>query len=306
MIVAVTGANGFIGQHLVRALSERGWEVRAVVRADFEHHRIAELFRGASAVVHAAGVTRAPNVGRLRASNVALTQRVVDAAKSADVSRIVFLSSLAAMGPSVSRDQPVSETTPALPVEQYGRSKLDAESVVITSGLPFTILRPAAVYGPGDRDFLELFRLARHGIAIHAANRMQWISIIHVRDLVDAVVRAVMTDEAVGRVYCLGNEHPVQWAELFRLAAKCAGQRLWVDIEIPSWFVDFGARIGDAVANVRGKAGLWTSGKTALAKPTAWVCSSVLARRELALGPEISLEDGFCETYRWYLEHRWL
>lgn len=306
MIVAITGANGFIGQHLVRRFGERGWTVRQVVRADFESGRIGELFHGSDVVVHAAGATRATSVPQLRASNVGLTKMVADIARSAAVARLVFVSSLAATGPSVSRDKPVSETTPPSPFEPYGRSKLDAEAVVIGSGAPFTIVRPAAVYGPGDADFLELFRVARRGFALHPANREQWISIIHASDLADALVSVAETDEAVGRVYCLGNERPVRWAELFPMAARCAGTRVRFDLELPSWVVALGARLGDAIARVRGKAGLWSTGKTELAKPAAWVCSSELARRELALGPETPIERGFCETYRWYLEHGWL
>jgi nucleoside-diphosphate-sugar epimerase len=306
MIVAVTGANGFIGQHLVQRFGERGWDVRPVLRGDLDGGRERDLFRGADAVVHAAGATRAPSVKKLRDSNVGLTQRVVEAARSARVSGVVFLSSLAAVGPSASRDQPITEATPAAPIEAYGKSKLDAEDVLRRSGIPFTILRPAAVYGPGDADFLELFRLARRGLAIHAANRLQWFSIVHVSDLVDAVVNATRMDGAAGRVYCLGNEDPVQWAELFPLAAKCAERDLRLDIELPAWVVDLGARIGDGVAKVTGRASLVTTGKVALAKPKAWVCSNALARKELALADEIPLERGFCETYSWYREHGWL
>ncbi len=306
MIAAITGANGFVGQNLAQKFAGSGWEVRPVVRADFERAAVEELFAGADVVVHAAGATRAPSVAELRASNVGLTQRVISAAKSAGVGRVVFISSLAAVGPSVSWDQPVSETTPASPVEDYGQSKLDAELVVQSSGLRFTIVRPAAVYGPGDGDFFELFRVARHGLAIHAANREQWISIIHVRDLADALVKAASMDEAIGRVYCLGNAKPVQWAELFPIAAKCAGKRVRLDVEIPSSVVSVGARVGDTMGRLSGKVGLWSSGKTALAKQRAWVCSSDRARRELLLGPETPLERGFCETYKGYLEQGWL
>jgi len=221
MIVAITGANGFIGRHLARRFGERGWEVREVVRDDFERGQLGELFRGA-VVVHAAGATRAPTVAQLRESNVGLTERVIEAARSAAVTRVVYVSSLAAVGPSASRDQPVSEATPPSPVEPYGQSKLDAEQIVRDSGLPFTIVRPAAVYGPGDADFLQLFRVARRGLAVPPANRLQWISIIHVGDLVDALMSVAETDEAVGRVYCLGNQTAVRWADLFSIAAQCA------------------------------------------------------------------------------------
>jgi len=306
MIVAITGANGFIGQHLVHQFADRGWTVREVVRDDFECGRIGGLFHGIDVVVHAAGATRAPSVAQLRDSNVGLTQTVVDAAKSAGVGRLIFVSSLAAVGPSASRDKSVSEATVPAPGEPYGQSKLDAEVIVRASGLPFTIVRPAAVYGPGDADFLELFRVARFGLAVHAGNREQWISIIHVRDLAEALVSVAETDEAVGRVYCLGNQTPVQWTELFSIAAGCAGTRVRLDVELPTWVVRIGARVGDVIAKARGKAGLWTTGKIELAKPAAWVCSSELARRELTSGPEIPIERGFCETYRWYVDHGWL
>jgi nucleoside-diphosphate-sugar epimerase len=140
--------------------------------------------------------------------------------------------------------------------------------------LPTVIVRPAAVYGPGDRDFLELFRLARHGVAIHAANREHWLSIIHVTDVARAIVRAAVATEAPGRAYCLGNPEPVQWAELFRLAARCANRELRIDIDIPSFVIDAGAAVGDVVARVTGRAGLLTTPKVALSKARFWTCSS--------------------------------
>jgi nucleoside-diphosphate-sugar epimerase len=306
MIVAITGANGFIGKHLVRRFRDRDWEVREVVRADFDGDRLQALFRDASAVVHSAGATRAPTIKQLRDSNVVVTQRVVEAAGVAGVDRLLYVSSLAAIGPAPSRDKPVSDTTQASPIEPYGQSKLDAEGIVRGSGIPFTIVRPAAVYGPSDRDFLQLFRAAKHGLAVHAGNRSQWFSIIHVSDLVDAIARMAETDEAARRSYCLGNEAPVQWGGLFPLAAKCAGRELRLDIELPGWLVDAGALVGNVIAKISGKASLLTSGKVALAKPSAWVCSSTRARIELGLGPETPLERGFCETYRWYAEQGWL
>src|SRR5690242_17106007 len=101
MIVAITGANGFIGRHLVRQFRERRWEVREVVRADFDGDRVRDLLDGAAAVVHAAGATRRPTVKQLRDSNVGLTRRVVEAARVSGVGRFVYVSSLAAVGPAV-------------------------------------------------------------------------------------------------------------------------------------------------------------------------------------------------------------
>jgi len=269
MIVAITGANGFIGSHLVRRFGDAGWEVRELVRRDIELGRFAERFVGADVVVHAAGATRAPTSEQLHESNVTLTATMVAAAREARVGRFVFLSSLAAVGPAASLETPIDEATTRAPLEAYGRTKLDAERVVVeSSDLPFVIVRPAAVYGPRDRDFLALFRLARFGVALHAANRDHWLSIIHVADLADAIVRSASAPEARGRIYCLGNDEPVQWGELFRLVAGCANRELNVDIEIPSFLIDAGAAVGDVVARMTGHAGLVTTPKV------TWVESS--------------------------------
>ena len=306
MIVAITGANGFIGQHLVRRFGEAGWEVRGLVRRDFETGQFADRLSAVDVVVHAAGATRAPTTKQLRDSNVTLTSQIVRAAVAARVERFVFVSSLASVGPAKSLDSPLDEATAPAPIEHYGRSKLDAETLVRESGLPFVIVRPAAVYGPSDRDFLALFRLARRGAALHTVSRANWISVIHVDDLATSIVSTATVTNALGRIYCLGNDEPVQWAELFRLAAKCAGRELRVDVEVPSLLMDGGAAIGDAIARLTGDAGLLTTPKLALGRAPFWTCSSTLAKRELGFEASTPLERGWCDTYHWYLEHGWL
>ena len=307
MIVAITGANGFIGQHLVHRFGNAGWEVRSVVRRDIELGHFGEHFAGADVVVHAAGATRAPSVAELNEANVELTSRMLQAARDARVQRFIFVSSLAAAGPAKSLEEPVSEETPPAPIESYGQSKLNAEKLVREAGgLAWVIVRPAAVYGPGDRDFLPVFRLARRGVALHPANRDHWLSIIHVADLAEAILRCASSDSAPGRVYCLGNGEPVQWADVFRLAARCSKGELAVDIEIPAVIVDAGALVGDAIARVTHRAGLLTTEKVALSKARYWTCTSELAARELGFVAKTPLQQGLCETYQWYLERGWL
>jgi nucleoside-diphosphate-sugar epimerase len=204
----------------------------------------------------------------------------------------------------------VDERQAAAPIEAYGQSKLDAEQVVRSSSeVAWTILRPASVYGPGDRDFLTLFRLARRGIAVHPANRDHWISILHVDDLADAVMSTFASDAAVGATLFIANDEPAQWAELFRLAARASGRmsaELAIDIEVPSTLVRAAALVGDAVARVTGRAGLLTSRKAALGEPRYWICSNAQAKRTLGFEPKVELRDGFVDTHRWYREHGWL
>jgi nucleoside-diphosphate-sugar epimerase len=277
-----------------------------VVRRDYESGAIHELFAEAHVVVHAAGATRAPSHAKLHASNVALTRQTLDAVARANVPRFVFISSQAAAGPSASRDAPVTERDTAMPIEAYGRSKLEAERLVRASKVPWVVLRPAAVYGPYDRDFLALHRLASRGVAIHPGNREQWISLIHVEDLAGGVVCAAIDASAAGETFFLANQTPVQWGGLFRTVAECAGRKVTLDLQVPRSLVGIGALIGDVAARITGHAGLLTSDKVALAKASFWVCSSARARDMLQFSTAIELQRGLCDTYHWYRTQGWI
>ena len=307
MIAAVTGANGFIGRHVCERFAADGWIVRPIVRRDIEQGRLDELIEGSDVVVHVAGATRAPSRVMLHESNVELTRRVVQAATAARVRRLVFISSQAAAGPASSSDAAVTEDAPPQPIEAYGRSKLGAELAVRDAApdLEHVIVRPASVYGPGDRDFLAMFRLARHGLALHAGNRRQLISIVHVRDVIDAIVLAATTGPA-NRTFFVANDEPVTWSNLFKMAAECAGRTIVAEVNLPRPLVAAGAAVGDVVATLRRRAGLLTSEKAALAKPPYWICSNARAKQELGFSSRIGLEAGLRETYEWYVSNGWL
>lgn len=307
MIVAVTGANGFIGRHVCGRFAADGWVVRPIVRRDIEQGRLGELIEGSDVVVHVAGATRAPSRAMLHESNVELTRRVVQTARASKVRRLVFISSQAASGPASSSDTPVTEDAPPQPIEEYGRSKLGAELVVrgASPDLEHVIVRPASVYGPGDRDFLAMFRLARLGLALHAGNRRQLISIVHVRDVVEAIARAASAGPA-NRTFFVANDEPVTWTRLFGMAAECAGRTIVAEVNLPRPIVAAGAAFGDMIATLRRRAGLLTSEKAALAKPPYWICSNARAKQELGFSSRIGLEAGLRETYEWYVSQGWL
>ena len=307
MIVAITGASGFIGRMLCSELSGAGWQVRPVARRHFAAETLREVFDGADVVVHAAGATRAPSAAELDLSNVQLTRQVLKAASEATVRRLVFISSQAAAGPARALDEPVTEEATPRPIEAYGRSKLAAEHVVTEqSAVPFVILRPSSVYGPGDRDFLAMFRLARFGFAVHPGNAEQWLSIVHVNDVVRAVTAAATVDAAPGHTYFVCNDEAVRWRDLFAATAASLGRTIVADISVPTPLVTLGAKIGDLAATLTHHASLMTSEKIALTKPAFWVCSNERAQRELAFAPTVALRDGLVETARWYRQHGWL
>lgn len=328
MIVVVTGSTGFIGRHLVDALLERGAEVRALVRPetprdrrdprighweadllDDRSVRESPVWDGASQVYHLAGVTKARTLDQFRAGNVFPTANVLSAlaARGGRAPRVVLVSSQAAAGPASSADAPVNETDRPLPIEAYGRSKLQAEQAVTRYRdlLPITVLRPSSVYGPGDLDFLNVFRQERHRVALRVVPRDHAMSLVHVQDLVQALMLAAEQSVAVGRTYFIADEAPVTWGELYDSIDLVMGRRP-IAVPLPPSLLRVAARGGDLVSAVTGRASILNRNKAALARPRWWLCDPSRARQDLGWRAGVPLLDGLRATYNWYVDSRWL
>jgi uncharacterized protein YbjT (DUF2867 family) len=195
--LAVTGGTGFVGQHLLRMALAEGYDVRALTRGwKPPEHDIAwvdgaldrqdslvKLCSGADAVIHIAGLLSGSREA-FEAVNVGGTANMVDAARKAGVRRFVHISSLAAREPQLS---------------MYGWSKMKSEKIVSASGLNWTAIRPPAVYGPGDKETLELFRMARRGfVGLPPKGRL---SVIHVEDLCRLILAVLEDEDSRSEVY---------------------------------------------------------------------------------------------------------
>jgi nucleoside-diphosphate-sugar epimerase len=328
MLAVVTGSTGFIGSHLVDALLARGATVRALVRGDtpatrrdkrvphweadlLDDRSVREspVWKDATHVFHLAGVTKGRTLAHFRAGNVFPTANVLAAlaARSGRPPRTVVASSQAAVGPAARPDAPVREDDRPVPVENYGRSKLQAEQAVARyrDTLPITIVRPASVYGPRDRDFLAVFRQASRAVALHAAPRDQSFSIVYVTDLVRALILAAERPDAVGKTYFVADETPVTWQELYDEVAAAAGADP-VQIQLPIPAVWMAARAGDLLSMITGRATILNRNKAALARPRWWLCDASQARAELGWSAQVTLQCGVRETYLWYADAGWL
>ena len=325
MIAVVTGGSGFIGRTLVDRLLRDGHTVRCLVRPNggqpprgAERHVVDYLrpatlvstaaFEGADVVFHLAGATRALRPEAFRQANVAPTRHVLGALVARRLRpRFVYVSSQAAAGPASSPQQPVDESDTPHPIEEYGRSKHEAERVVgsFNDHLATTIVRPCAVYGPRDRDFLALFRLAARGWLVYPGVRDHWLSLLHVDDVVDGLLGAATTDRAAMRTYFLASSDPVQWRDIGREIAA-AIRRPLRSVNVPVWAVQAAAEAGQLVGEITGTPPLGTRDKAALANAPFWVCSAGRARAELGFTPRVTLPEGIRETYLWYVTHRWL
>ena len=302
MTLAVTGGTGFVGQAVldeagrlgltVRALARREQPARAHVewvRGDLaDGEALGRLVDGAEALLHIAGVINAPDRAGFDAGNVAGTEAVVDAALAAGVDRLVCVSSLAAREPGLSA---------------YGRSKRLAEEVVQTSGLDWTIVRPPAVYGPRDREILEVFRFARWGIVPMPAHGRA--SLLHVDDLARLLLALVPGSPATkGRIFEPDEGHPGGWehGELARAIGRAVGRKVWVP-RLSKRTLSAGAWID---ARLRGRKAKLTADRVGYMTHPDWVSRAERAVPGEFWQPWVATPQGLEDTARWYREQHWL
>lgn len=196
--LAVTGGTGFVGRILIAIAVAQGWHVRALARrpqteqdgvswvagALDQADALDELLTGADAVIHLAGVVNAADRAGFVAGNIEGTRAMVAAAVARGVKRFVHVSSLSAREPGLSH---------------YGWSKAESERIVSEAPLDWTIVRPPAVYGPGDTEMLELFRMAQRGFAMLPPRGK--LSVIHVGDLARLLLTIIPDAASIGALY---------------------------------------------------------------------------------------------------------
>jgi len=256
--VAVTGASGFIGWHIAERLRACGWTVVAVVRPGstkplpdgvdrvqgaLDPASLARACDRAEAIVHAAGIVRARSAAEYTAVNVDGTRAAVDAATTVGA-RLIHVSSLTAAGPA-SAKEPRGEFDESRPITEYGRSKLAAEELIRRTGdLKWTIVRPAAVYGPRDRQFLPLFQTARAGLFLRLSNAAVFsLTLAHVADVACAIEMACRSDAVDGETLAIGHPIPRSFDDILRAVASAVGRR-YRPLPVPFGLARLGAWLG--------------------------------------------------------------
>jgi nucleoside-diphosphate-sugar epimerase len=316
--ISVTGATGFLGWHLCDAFQTAGWQVRAIVRpgnrkplpagvdqvpAALSPPSLRQAIDGSDVVVHCAAVIRAPDEMTFNAVNVEGTRALVDASNSVGA-RFVHLSSQAAIGTGTP-ERPSREEDPPHPVNAYGRSKLASEMVVRSAcRTPWTIVRPCAVYGPRDRGFLPLFRLARRGLFVLPSPPATAFTLIYVDDLVRAIVQAASDDRAVGQTMFVGHPEPQPTEDVLRALAHSYG-RTYRPLRVPPTVLGALASLGQAAWRL-GHRPLLDSGRLKELQAVGFVCAVDRVRDVLGFTAAVSLRDGIQRTRQWYSERHWV
>lgn len=302
-VLAMTGATGFVGGATLRRAVAAGWHVRALTRrpqaardgvtwiagALDRPQALADLAAGSDIVMHIAGVVNVPTRAAFEAGNATATSNVIDAARTSGVTRFVHVSSLAAREPDLSN---------------YGWSKARAETIVKASGLDWTIVRPPAVFGPGDTEMLDIFRMARRGVALlPPKGRM---SAIYVDELARLLVALAADRHAsVGQVYEPDDGKPGGWSHrsFARAVGRAAGRSHVSTLAIPAAVLKAGGRLDKLVRRSRAK--LTPDRARYIAHPD-WVATSGACPPPELWRPEVETGAALAETIRWYRRENWL
>ena len=301
MKLAITGGTGFIGSHLIDAALEAGHEVNALTRREqpsrsgvrwilgdlSNRDALEQLVSDADAIIHVAGAIRSPNAAGFQEGNVSGTLAMLAAATAGGVQRFVAVSSLAAREPNLSL---------------YGASKERAEELVHGSGLDWVIIRPPAVYGPGDKETLELFRMARLGVMLMPPKGR--ISVIHVIDLARLLLALAAPDAPSHCLIEPDDGKPGGWThrEFARALSDAVGTRAAV-ISSPGILLRLAARADQLLRGERAKL---TTDRAAYFSHRNWVVEPKRAAPKGIWHPEIETDQGLKATADWYREQGWL
>lgn len=301
LTLAITGATGFVGGRLLDLALAEGHRVRALTRRPQEPRdgvtwidgsldrpdSLSELANGAESVIHVAGVINARDPAGFEAGNVTGTAAMVDAAEKAGAKRFVHVSSLAAREPNLSL---------------YGASKAHSEVLVAASLLPGAIVRPPAVYGPGDRETLELFKMARRRMVFLPPEGK--LSLIHVDDLARLLLALAAPDAPSELLLEPDDARPGGWThrEFGKALGRAVGRRV-MTLSTPNFLLTLAAQLDVAVRGSRAKL---TPDRAAYFCHTDWTVSPGRAAPASLWQPRVETEAGLAETARWYREEGWL
>ena len=325
MRIALTGGTGYTGSRLIERLRARGHEVTALARpgsprsvADPEvawvegelsrPDALARLVEGAAAVAHVAAVYRTAGHpdAYYRDVNVGGTERLLEAAARAGVGRFVHTSTVGVHGDV--RNPPADESAPFEPGDVYQETKAEAESMAMRfhreRGLPVVVVRPGAIYGPGETRLLKLFRaIARRRYAVVGSGRPHY-HLVYIDDLLDGYERALSHPAAPGEAFIVAGPRSVSQTELARTIARHTDGRV-LPVHIPVAPIHLAGDLCEAICVPfeiepplhRRRVDFWTKNRS---------FSIEKARRVLGYEPRVDVDEGIARTAAWYRQAGWL
>ncbi|HEX2865624.1 MAG TPA: NAD(P)-dependent oxidoreductase [Ignavibacteriales bacterium] len=326
LVAVVTGANGFVGSHLVDLLLSKNFKVKCITRRSsnlkwlsgkdveiidcglFDKEGLKRAFAGADYIFHVAGVVKSKTPEGYFQGNVETTRTILEAALDVKdtIKKILIVSSQTAAGPSLG-GKLVNEESECSPITTYGKSKLEEEKLAKTymDRLPITICRAPAVYGERDTEIFIFFQTFNKGLMTTIGMKDKSISLIHVLDLVRGFYLAAVNERSSCQTYFISSEVLYNWTEIGKVTSEVLNKKV-LKVKVPHFVVYTIAAIAQFFAAFSSKPATLNLEKARDLVQEAWTCDTRKAVAELGYHQEISIKDGIQRTCQWYKDMKWL
>lgn len=324
--VLITGASGFVGFHLIEAALAKGLDVFAAVRksSDIKHlstYNIKYTYPDFTSVdklqeeikekqydfiIHAAGTTKAKNQDEYNLINSTYTANLAAAAANSGekLQKIVFVSSLAAIGPLTHTNNLITETTLPAPVTAYGKSKLLAEQQLKDFNLPLITLRPTGVYGARDKDIFIILKTFSRGFEPYIGSKAQQLSFVYAKDLAEITVNALFTSEKANGTYNITDGSCYTRYEMANITKDVLNKKTF-KIHLPLLVVKGLAAVLETTYGMFGKIPALNVEKLNELTAVNWCCNIDKAIENLHYKPAYNLQRGLKEALEWYKLNQW-
>jgi nucleoside-diphosphate-sugar epimerase len=318
----VTGASGFIGKHLVKTLVDQGRNVRCLVRKTsntqylddlgvelyygdlLDKDSLKDIAKDVSIVYHLAGEIYSNLIRNFYRVNLDGTRNLVEVCLPEKIERFVFLSSIAAVGPNRKRGILLNEQSPCKPLDPYGRSKLQAEQLLIQSlekyAFPIVIIRAPTVYGPLGKSIIlkKILDRIHTGHLITLGNGNYLRSMCYIDNLIQGLIAGEKSNNSVGEVYFISDERAYTYNEIFQNIAK-QFESTWKETRLPSWL----GEICGLAFKLISMTGLYP-----LPLYMAWhmvldmACDIKKAKKRLKYKPLVETKEGIKRVVKYFME----
>ncbi|MGA1847190.1 NAD-dependent epimerase/dehydratase family protein [Deferribacter abyssi] len=303
----ITGATGFIGKNLIKNLSPDEYYVLGrrnlgfanFISFDISSDKEIVIPDTVNTVIHMAGCTKAINKQDYFKVNVDWSRRLISASVKSGVKKFIFISSQAAAG-----NRAINEEDECIPVSMYGKSKLIAEKEILKykDKICIIIIRPPAVFGPYDSDFLKTFKLVENGIIPIVKNSQ--FSYIFVKDLVDSILQISKIDITSGEIFFVSADKPIFQTDFIKTIANIMNKNVKF-IRIPELVAYSLAYINEIKSKLSGKPDILSVDKVREIVAGDWICDNSKVKKYINF-QETPIEVALEETFIWYKENNWL
>ncbi|MCK4533722.1 NAD-dependent epimerase/dehydratase family protein [bacterium] len=327
MKALVTGANGFIGSHLVDALFQKGYEVKCLVRKtsdlkwiDREKVKLVygditqkkSLFTAVEEVdyvYHTAALVRAVNWQKYYWVNQYGTRNLIQVCAQINpgLKKFVYLSSQAASGPAARADNLVRENDCPRPITDYGKSKLKGEEEILNfkNKVPFVILRPCPVYGPREKGIYKYFKMAKWGIIPVLGREKRYVNLCYIKDLVAGSILAAENEKSRGKIYFIGDGRIYSWSQIGGIISKSLNVK-GIKIVIPEKLLSIVSFFNGGISKITQKPAVVNSQKVLEMKQKYWLFDISQIKEDLGFLPKFPLSIGAKLSINWYRQNHWL